>query len=1095
MGPLRTVTALFTDLVGSTGLEARVGPALAEELRVEYFTVLREVLAETGGREVKTTGDGLMAVFPSAAAAIDCAVGIEQRIDRRNTRADEPLGVRVGVNLGDATVENGDYFGLAVNTASRLCDAAQPGQVLTTDIVRAMVAGRGDHTFQAVGELELKGLPEPTPAWQVCWDPIEPEESAVPVPARLAQSPPTGYVGRSAERARLTDQWAAAQAGQRQVALLSGEPGIGKTRLATYAVLEARAQGAIVLYGRCDEELGLPHGPWIEALTHLVENAPDDLLQRHVERHGGDLTRLVPALGKRVPDVPPPRQTDPETERYLMWGSATGLLVEAAAEAPIALVIDDLHWADRPTLALLRQVVVSAPQARLLVIGAYRDSDLTREHALTELLPELRREHGVERIALKGLDSPDVIALMEAAAGHDLDDMAYALALEVVAETDGNPFFVAEMLRHLDETGALYRGEDGRWALREPLTEIGLPQSVREVIGRRVERLGDDAARALGIAAVIGRDFDLDLLARVADAPEDELLDVLDQAVEASILEEVDDPPGRFSFSHALINHTLYEGLGPTRRSRIHRRVAEALEEVCGDDVGSRLGELAQHWAAATVTSEERKALTYARRAGEKALEDLAPAEALRWFERALALLEDTSDDDPAARCDMQIALGEAKRQLGDPGFREALLEAARLAREIGDPDRLAQAALANTRGQVSALGQIDDEKVEVLEAALDLVPDSRPALRARLLSALALELNFEADHRHRRALVDEALSLAERSGDDRARAHVLHHSCLSIQRPHTIDERRALVDEMRVLAERFGDPELRFWSQWLATHEGEAGNFEEVDRCLAAARANADEIGQPALIWTCLFSESCRLRVAARLDDAEAAAARAGRMNEPDAAMLFAGQLIGLRWEQGRSAELVDLVLQAHADNPGISGFRPAAAVILAEVGRHDDARALLDAAAREGFDAVPRDNVWSTTLALWSQVAYDVGAAEHARPLYDELAPWSQMIVWNAAVAYNSIDHYLGGLAATLGEHDLAVSHFERATATAERIPAPLWLARTLLWHGRLLLGAGDGAARELLQRSAVLAREHGGARVAQDAEALLAEGAARP
>src|SRR3954452_12717206 len=249
VGPLRTVTALFTDLVGSTGMEARIGPAKAEDLRVEYFTLLREVLAETGGREVKTTGDGLMAVFPSVSGAVDCAVAIEQRIERRNAHADEPLGVRVGLNLGDATVEDGDYFGLAVNTAARLCDAADPGQILTSDVVRAMVESRGDHSFEPVGELDLKGLPAPTPAWEVRWEPLAPDHAGVPVPPRLSQAPPTGYIGRGAERARLEDLWSRAGAGQRQVALLSGEPGIGKTRLAGYAALEARAQGAIVLYG------------------------------------------------------------------------------------------------------------------------------------------------------------------------------------------------------------------------------------------------------------------------------------------------------------------------------------------------------------------------------------------------------------------------------------------------------------------------------------------------------------------------------------------------------------------------------------------------------------------------------------------------------------------------------------------------------------------------------------------------------------------------------------------------------------------------------------------------------------------------------
>ena len=1092
MGPLVTVTALFTDLVGSISLESRVGPAAADDLRREYFAVLRKAIAETGGREVKTMGDGVMAVFESAAGAVECGVAIEQRMQQRNARSDDELQVRVGINLGDATTENGDYYGLAVSTASRLCDAAGPGQILASEVVRVATGGREELDFAHVGDLDLKGL-GPTPAWEVRWEPLGPD-TGVPVPARLAQEPPTGYVGRAAERERLGEIWSAAEGGCRQVALISGEPGIGKTRLATYAALEARSQGAIVLYGRCDEELGLPHGPWLEALRHVVEHAPIEVLERHVERHGGDLKRIVPELDQRVPAVPAPRRTDPETERYLLWGAATSLLADLSDVAPIVLVIDDLHWADQPTLSLLRHMVVTAPQARLLMIACYRDSDLTREHPLTELLVELRREHGVERITLKGLALPDVVALMEAAAGHDVGDMGQALAHEVVAETDGNPFFVAEILRHLVETGALYTNDEGRWTLRGPLSELGLPQSVREVIGRRVERLGPDASKSLGVAAVIGRDFDIDLLAKVADVPEDQLLDVMEEAVDASVLVELGDAPGRFAFSHALVNHTLYEALGPTRRARLHRRVAEVLEEVCGDDPGSRLGELAQHWAAATTASDERKALDYARRAADKALADLAPAEALRWYEHARAVLEGMASPDAADLCDVRIGLGEAKRQLGDPGFRDELLAASKLARDLGDSDRLAHAALANTRGQVSAIGHIDPEKVEMFEAALELPPETNPACRARLLSELAMELNFERDHRHRRALVDEALALARASGDERALAHVLHHSILAIQRPATIAERRALAVELSALADSLGDPELRFWAAWLPTFGGEDGNFEEADRSIAQARAIADEIGQPSLVWSCLIVESCRARVAAQLDESERLATLASQLNEPDAFMVFSGQMIGLRWEQGRSGEIVDLVVQAMADNPGVSGFKPATAQALCDVGRREEARELLDEAAREGFDSIPRDNVWSTTLALWSQVVYELGAREYARDLYEQLAPCARMNVWNSGVAYNTIAHYLGGLAAVLGERDTAAEHFERSIFASERIPAPLWLARTLHWYGRLLADSDPGRARELLARCESLAREHGAAGIADAAHDELAAATSR-
>jgi hypothetical protein len=248
----------------------------------------------------------------------------------------------------------------------------------------------------------------------------------------------------------------------------------------------------VVLVGHCPEELQAPYGAWIQALSHYVEHAPQDLLAEHVERHGGELSRLVPALVRRVSDAPPPKQTDPETERYLLFSAVGGLLEGAGDDSPVVLLLDDLHWADGPTLALLKHVLGEARPSRLLLLGTYRDSDLSGTHPLTGVLADLRREEGVERLALRGLGHDDVVSLMEAAARHEMDETGIALAREIAAETDGNPFFVVEMLRHLLESGALVRVPGGRWELRQQPEALGLPQSVREVVGRRIERLGED---------------------------------------------------------------------------------------------------------------------------------------------------------------------------------------------------------------------------------------------------------------------------------------------------------------------------------------------------------------------------------------------------------------------------------------------------------------------------------------------------------------------------------------------------------------------------------------------------------------------------
>ena len=403
--------------------------------------------------------------------------------------------------------------------------AAPRGRSWPRRAVAHLAGGRG-HAFTAVGALELKGLPEPLQAVEVLWEPVL--ASTIALPERLRELPATSYVGRVAERERLSELWGQASEGSLRLALISGEAGVGKTRLATHLALEAHGQGATVLYGRCDEDLAVPYQPWAQALGHLVKEAPQALLDAHLERHGGDLARLVPALGDRVDELPSPRQSDPETERYLLYAAAAGLLDGAAEEEPLLLILDDLHWADSPTLSLLRHVVTAGSSIPVMVVGTYRDSDLSRDHPLTALLADLHREEGGERMKLTGLQSEDVLALMEALAGQEFDEDGSALAREITRETAGNPFFAVELLRHLAESGAIVRQEDGRWRLVGDLAELGLPQSVREVIGRRVERLGSDARAALSAAAVIGRDFDLDLLLAVLEFPETRLLDLLD---------------------------------------------------------------------------------------------------------------------------------------------------------------------------------------------------------------------------------------------------------------------------------------------------------------------------------------------------------------------------------------------------------------------------------------------------------------------------------------------------------------------------------------------------------------------------------------
>jgi class 3 adenylate cyclase/tetratricopeptide (TPR) repeat protein len=912
MDPVETVTVLFTDLVDSTGTTMRIGPAAAEEVRLEHFGLLRESIGESGGEEVKNLGDGLMVTFGSASAALACAASMQRKIARRNRRAKEPLSVRIGISLGEATRRENDYFGHPVIEASRLCAAAEGDEVLVSDLVRAM-ATSGDQILEGVGELELKGMTEPVRTFRLAWR-SGADASGIPLPSRLGRAPVFGFVGRLDERAELSEIAAAAEAGHRQVALISGEPGIGKSRLAGQAAIDLHSRGAAVLFGRSTEDVDPPHRPWAEALSHYVEHGPQSVIERHVDRHGGELMRLAPGLAERVPGVPEPRNTDAETERYMLRAAAIGMLVEACREQAVVVLLDDVQWADSQSLALLKHLVSSTADVELLVLGTHRESELTRGHPLNQVLGDLRREEGVRRIRLTGLESDEVGALMESALGEPLPDDRTELVDEISRETDGNPFFVGELLRHLDEAGGVSGGDGGQWASPGALGNVGLPQSIREVVTSRAERLGTDTASLLSTAAVIGRDFDLELLAQATGRGQDEVLDSLDGAIRGALLLE-GRSPGRFTFAHSLVNNTLYEELGATRRAQIHRRVAEAIEEMCGADPGGRAEELAWHWLRTTTPQMPLKAAEHSIKAGERALDALAPAEALEWFQRAIEVLDQTSDADPSQRCDAVTGLGDAQRQLGDPEYGDTLLEACELAKELGDGPRIARAALANTRGFTSVVGQVDERRIEALETALELCgKDSR---RAALLSLLAVELSYGADLERRMSLSAEAVNLARESGDRQALAWALARRQIAIAAPETLEQRLAEADEMVALADDLDDTMLRYWAHvWRAMDALEIGDLETQARHRAVQEEIAEATGQPMFHWVNTFAPALLATLAGEFELAEEITNRSAELGsesgQPDVLAIYAAQIHVIRYEQGRLDEVLEIQEQA---------------------------------------------------------------------------------------------------------------------------------------------------------------------------------------
>jgi len=1082
VGTTENITVLFTDLVGSTELASSLTPVAADEVRHKHFSALREAIAASGGTEVKNLGDGLMVVLPAASAALNCAVNMQQVVHRDNAGAERPLGIRVGVSTGEATKEADDYFGDPVIEAARLCATAGSGQILVTDLVRATAGRRTNHAFASLGELELKGLPDPIETLEVAWEPQDVDAllgGTVPLPARLAHRPGVGVIGRDEELELLGGAFKRVASGAgRELVLISGEPGQGKTTIVSELARRVHPGETTVLFGRCDEDLGSPYRPFAEVLGHLVAHASEAMLRTHVAAHGGELARMVPALGQRLGSLPAPQSADPDTERYLLYAAAVALLDAAGAEHPVVVFLDDLHWADKPTLQLLRHVVSNTSTSRLLLIGTYRDAELSAAHPLTEALGELLREPaGVSNLALKGFDDTDVLTFMESAAGHELDDSGVALAHQVYRETDGNPFFVAEVLRELSESGAIVQDDTGRWLAHEPETGmLALPRSVRAVIGTRVNRLGEEAVKVLCTASVIGRDFDLDLLAAATNCDEDDLLDLLDEAQRAALVHELPHAPGRYGFAHALIQHTLYEDLGPTRRTRLHRRVGEALEELVGGHGDGRLGELARHFLFATRPSDTTKALDYARRAGESALEALAPDDAVRYFAQAHDLAAQSDGVAPEVMIDLLIGLGTAQRQAGIASFRETLLEAARNAQGLGDTDRLVAAALANNRGFVSALGRVDTEKVDVLEAALDALPGTDNPERARLLATLCSELHFGGQLERRLALADEAKAVARRLGDQATFVYVAGRCGIALLTPSTLAPELADVEEALSAAGDLDDLSVLVQLGGVgATVAVCAGEFELARERLAIAHAVAEKLRRPSLLWQAAFSDAAFALLEGDTNEAERLATAALDVGtaggEPDAFGFYGVQIMQTRYLQGRLGELMSLIAESAAQNPTIPAFQAFFAGAHLDAGDESAAQELIEEAAAVSF-SLPDDNAWFDAMVNYARVVIELRLHPHDEALIKRLDPFRDQVPHNALIPHPPVATYLGGLATVADRFEEAESYFIQAADLNTRGRMKFAEAYTNVLWGRMLRlrrEPGDATrARELLEHA---------------------------
>jgi class 3 adenylate cyclase/tetratricopeptide (TPR) repeat protein len=1117
--PTGAVTFLLTDIEGSTDLWEAHSVVMASVI-ARHHEIVADCIDAHDGRQPRSQGEGdsTLSVFSRATDAVEAALAVQRALREERWAEGIELRVRAGLHTGEAEVRCGDYFGASVSRTARIRALARGREVLLSQATAQLAMDRlpAGAELCHMGRRALKGLarqedifqlraaglvdaplPAPGATAEVHREPLGGVAAArVPLPGRLSVRPPAGVVGRRAEISAIAGALKRVADGEgRETLLISGEPGLGKTTLVAEAARAAFAEGACVLFGHCEEDLATPYQLFAEALTHFVAHTDEEQLLEDMYQHGAELARLVPALASRVPGLPPSKATDADTERFLLFAAVVGLLATLSHSQPVVLVLDDLQWADKGSLLLLRHLAAAGQAIRVLILGTYRDRELSSSHPLTSTLAALHRQSRVSRIELAGLDDTGVVALLEATAGHTLDDAGVALAHAVYRETDGNPFFVTEVLRHLSETGAIYQDATGRWTAEASLEQLALPDSVRMVIGARVGRLGKDAERVLSVASVIGRDFDLGLLARAATTSEDELLDVLDAAAAVALVRELPGVAGRYGFAHALIQHTLYEDLGPTRCARAHRRVAEALEELCGDRPGARVGELARHWSNATQPGALPKAMRYCREAADAALEALAPHDALRYYAQALAYLDRANGPDPILSLDLTVGLGTAQRQTGDPAYRDTLLGAARRAAELAETDRLVRAALASDRGFFSTFGAINSDNIAVLEMALARLPADHLD-RALVLATLCQELTYGSPLDRRVALADEALAIAGSSGNDAVIVRVLNLLTLPLRVPSLLGQSLTRTADALARAERLGDPVQLFWALGRrASIVACAGDIDEMDRCLERVQSLAGQLDQPGLNWVANYEFAARALLAGDLEQAELLAAKAFDIGtsagEPDVGVYFSAQVLGISARRGTLGNIASLIAQTASENPGIPALLGNLARAYVQGDKIDDARSLLEDFARSGFNP-PLDFLWLVGMVGWAEVAIACRDPEYAEPIFDRLAPWADQLPYIDLSTEGPVSLYLGGLSAVLGRYIEADAYFARSANFCERADANCFAAQTDLWWGRMLVernSPGDiERARRLFSRAHASAVAHGYGGIEHDAAEAL-------
>jgi tetratricopeptide (TPR) repeat protein len=882
-------------------------------------------------------------------------------------------------------------------------------------------------------------------------------ESTTTLPARAAGRP---FVGRNREIEALEASLRAASAGHGQFVAIVGEAGIGKTRTLEEFIARAGIPDDRVLWGRCLEQHGAPaYWPWTQAIGRYVERCDAGTLARVLGRGAADLAQLIPAIGERLAGLEPPPPFDPPQSRLRLFDSIALFLRRTAESEPVVLVLDDLHWADEGSILLLAFLVPELRRSRILMLGTYREREMRRS-------PRLFGEvAGVsERMPLHGLALEEVRDFVRSRT-DGVPTRTLIARLHRVSQ--GNPFFLDELIRMLRTEGRLAHDD----------VELGavLPDEVRQVIRRNLEPLAAEDRGLLATAAVLGYDFDVALLGALCDLPRDRLLERLELACSAGVVEEAAGASGCFRFAHMLVREAFYGDLPALDRARLHRKVGLALEELSRGVREVPCAELARHFVHAAVLGDAAKALDYAARAGEQALARLAYEEAATHFELALKVLR-LERADERRDLELRMHLGEAQSCAGDhPRARAAFERAAERARVLRDAATFARAALGFSFA-TPGVGAVHGTLVALLEESLRMLGEEDSSLRATVLGSLASALYFSRDEERRDALSREAVAMARRVDDPPALARALVQRHHVLWRPGGVADRLVLCDEMIRLATESGDLRVALQGQlWRLVDLLEVGDIAALDGDLERFARKSDQARIPLYRWFAGVVRAARalldgqLVESLQLADEAATLWHEGPLSLP--AQTHALQRFMVYLETRRLGELADTFTTMAREFPALPAWRSGVALIHAESGRPEEACAQIDSLAARDFADLPRDSNFLSALASFALVVERLQDPARAALLYPLLLPHADcyVSVGFAAGAYGACARYLGLLAATMGRLDDAARHLEAALAANTKLGSRPLMAHTQCDYAHVLIRRHETPrARGLLEEA---------------------------